>query len=72
MRAPGHDFASLERLALAHSVLLTPGAAFDYQGRSSDWLRINVAYAQDVRAQGFLRAAGEAKGDLDHALGDIT
>jgi len=72
VRAPGHDFASLERLALAHSVLLTPGAAFDYQGRSSDWLRINVAYAQDVRAQGFLRAAGEAEGDLDHALGDIT
>ncbi|PVZ32956.1 PLP-dependent aminotransferase family protein [Pseudomonas sp. CC120222-01a] len=57
-RVPGHDFASLERLALEHAVLLTPGSAFDYQGAASDWLRINVAYGQDARAQGFLQHAG--------------
>ncbi|WP_060508889.1 PLP-dependent aminotransferase family protein [Pseudomonas sp. NBRC 111124] len=57
-RVPGRDFASLERLALEHAVLLTPGSAFDYQGAGSDWLRINVAYGQDTRAQTFLQHAG--------------
>ncbi|MDI9778875.1 PLP-dependent aminotransferase family protein [Pseudomonas putida] len=57
-RVPGRDYASLERLALEHAVLLTPGSAFDYQGAGSDWLRINVAYGQDTRAQGFLQHAG--------------
>ena len=57
-RVPGHDFASLECLALEHAVLLTPGSAFDYQGVGSDWLRINVAYGQDARAQRFLQHAG--------------
>ncbi|MDU9404629.1 PLP-dependent aminotransferase family protein [Pseudomonas sp. zfem004] len=57
-RSPGRDFAALERLALEHAVLLTPGSAFDPQGRACDWLRINVAYGQDVRAQAFLRHAG--------------
>jgi DNA-binding transcriptional MocR family regulator len=45
-------------LALEHAVLLTPGSAFDPQGRASDWLRINVAYGQDSRAQAFFRHAG--------------
>jgi len=57
-RVPGRDVASLERLALEHAVLLTPGSAFDYQGASSDWLRINVAYGQDSRAQAFFKHAG--------------
>ncbi|WP_286953282.1 MULTISPECIES: PLP-dependent aminotransferase family protein [unclassified Pseudomonas] len=57
-RVPGRDFASLERLATQHAVLLTPGSAFDYQGCGSDWLRINVAYGQDSRAQAFLLHAG--------------
>ncbi|WDY56665.1 aminotransferase-like domain-containing protein [Pseudomonas sp. PSKL.D1] len=57
-RVPGRDFASLERLAVEHGVLLTPGSAFDYQGASSEWLRINVAYGQDHRAQAFLQHAG--------------
>lgn len=61
-RVHGRDFASLERLAQAHSVLLTPGSAFDPEGRPSDWLRINVAYAQDHRAQAFLRQAGLSAG----------
>ncbi|MCO7519639.1 MULTISPECIES: PLP-dependent aminotransferase family protein [unclassified Pseudomonas] len=57
-RVPGRDFAELDALALEHSVLLTPGSAFDPQGRASDWLRINVAYGQDVRAQAFFQHAG--------------
>ena len=57
-RVAGQDFASLERLALQHEVLLTPGSAFDYQGTASDWLRINVAYGQDARAQRFFQHAG--------------
>lgn len=57
-RAPGLDYARLERIALDNAVLLTPGSAFDHQGASSDWLRINVAYGQDVRAQAFFRHAG--------------
>jgi len=57
-RVPGRDFASLEQLALQHGVLLTPGSAFDVEGAGSDWLRINVAYGQDSRAQAFLLHAG--------------
>jgi DNA-binding transcriptional MocR family regulator len=57
-RVPGRDFAELDALALANGVLLTPGSAFDPQGRASDWLRINVAYGQDVRAQAFFQHAG--------------
>ncbi|MDD2055976.1 PLP-dependent aminotransferase family protein [Pseudomonas sp. GD03860] len=57
-RCPGRDFASLAREAQACSVLLASGSAFDPQGAASDWLRINVAYAQDQRAQAFLLRAG--------------
>ncbi|MFT0867468.1 PLP-dependent aminotransferase family protein [Pseudomonas sp. CAM1A] len=57
-RVPGRGFAELERLALEHAVLLTPGSAFDPQGRASEWLRINVAYGQDLRAEAFFRHAG--------------
>jgi DNA-binding transcriptional MocR family regulator len=57
-RVPGRDFASLEQVAREHAVLLTPGSAFDYQGTPSSWLRINVAYGQDSRAQAFLQHAG--------------
>ncbi|MBH3428755.1 PLP-dependent aminotransferase family protein [Pseudomonas alkylphenolica] len=61
-RCPGWDFASLNRQALACSVLLAPGSAFDPQGRESDWLRINVAYAQDQRAQAFFQRTRRASG----------
>ncbi|NIF16750.1 PLP-dependent aminotransferase family protein [Pantoea sp. Cy-639] len=57
-RVPGRSFEMLEQLALEHAVLLTPGSAFDPQGRPDDWLRINVAYGQDSRAQAFFRHAG--------------
>lgn len=54
-RCPGWDFAALNREARACSVLLAPGSAFDPHGAASDWLRINVAYAQDQRAQAFFQ-----------------
>ncbi|WP_027907242.1 PLP-dependent aminotransferase family protein [Pseudomonas taiwanensis] len=57
-RVPGLEFARLEQLAREHDVLLTPGSAFDYQGAPSPWLRINVAYGQDSRAQAFFQHAG--------------
>lgn len=56
-RCPGRDFAALHRLALEAGVLLSPGSAFNPDGSASDWLRINVAYAQDLRAQQFFRAS---------------
>lgn len=59
-RYPGADFARLQEVALREGVLLSPGSAFDPQGRGSDWLRINVAYAQDVRAEAFFKAVGQA------------
>lgn len=57
-RCPGVDSAGLQHLAQAEGVLLSAGAAFDPQGADSDWLRINVAYAQDIRAQAFFQAVG--------------
>ncbi|TDF85480.1 PLP-dependent aminotransferase family protein [Pseudomonas sp. H9] len=54
-RRPGWDFAALNREAMACSVLLAPGSAFDPQGAASEWLRINVAYVQDQRAQAFFK-----------------
>ena len=59
-RYPGADFTCLQQVAQGEGVLLSPGSAFDPQGRDSDWLRVNVAYAQDLRAQGFFRAVGRA------------
>ncbi|MHC6224614.1 aminotransferase-like domain-containing protein [Pseudomonas sp. X10] len=56
--SPGRDFATLNRLALDCSVLLSPGSAFDPEGTACDWLRINVAYAQDQRAQAFFAYGG--------------
>ncbi|MFJ4373782.1 PLP-dependent aminotransferase family protein [Pseudomonas japonica] len=58
-RYPGADFSCLQQIAQAEGVLLSPGSAFDPQGRDSDWLRINVAYARDVRAQAFFQAVGQ-------------
>lgn len=57
-RCPGVDSARLQQIAQAEGVLLSPGSAFDPRGADSDWLRINVAYAQDIRAQAFFQAVG--------------
>ncbi|MEE1922843.1 PLP-dependent aminotransferase family protein [Pseudomonas sp. 148P] len=59
-RYPGANFSHLQALAQDAGVLLSPGSAFDPQGRDSDWLRINVAYARDVRAQAFFQAVRQA------------
>jgi len=59
-RYPGVDFSTLQQHAQVTGVLLSPGSAFDPQGRDSDWLRINVAYARDVRAQAFFQAVRQA------------
>ncbi len=59
-RYPGADFSHLQELAHGAGVLLSPGSAFDPQGRDSGWLRINVAYARDVRAQAFFQAVRQA------------
>ncbi|MDD0975526.1 PLP-dependent aminotransferase family protein [Pseudomonas fontis] len=58
-RCPNRSFADLHGEALKAGVLLSPGAAFYPDNAPSDWLRINVAYAQDPRAQGFFQAAGQ-------------
>ncbi|MEB0076078.1 PLP-dependent aminotransferase family protein [Pseudomonas sp. CCI3.2] len=36
-------------------VQLSPGSAFMPEGQTCDWLRLNVAYAQDIRAQTFFQ-----------------
>lgn len=59
-RYAGVDSAGLQSLARACGVLLSPGSAFNPAGVECDWLRINVAYAQDVRAQAFFQAAAQA------------
>jgi DNA-binding transcriptional MocR family regulator len=54
---PGHaDYAQVREQAGKCGVLLSSGAAFNPDGAPSDWLRINVAYANDPRALAFFRA----------------
>lgn len=55
--APARVQAQARRLG----VLLTPGALFSPNGEPSDWLRINVAYADDRRALALFRAMGPAR-----------
>jgi len=56
-RPPFSDYAGLQRLARRFGVLLSSRTAFSPSGADSDWVRINVAYARDPRAQAFFRAA---------------
>ncbi|QBZ91038.1 PLP-dependent aminotransferase family protein [Pseudomonas viciae] len=56
-RPPLCDYAGLQRLAKRFGVSLSSRTAFSPSGADSDWLRINVAYALDPRAQAFFRAA---------------
>jgi len=60
-RSPGYPLAQVLARARKLGVLLAPGDAFMPQGKSSDWLRINVAYASDLRAQKFFRLLGGAE-----------
>ncbi|BBP54752.1 transcriptional regulator [Pseudomonas sp. St386] len=56
-RPPLCDYAGVQGLARRSGVLLSSRSAFSPSGADSDWLRINVAYARDPRAQAFFRAA---------------
>lgn len=54
-RPPISDYAALQRLAKRFGVQLSSRTAFSPSGANSAWLRINVAYALDPRAQAFFR-----------------
>ncbi|WP_434657644.1 PLP-dependent aminotransferase family protein [Pseudomonas sp. R3-56] len=47
--------ARVQRIAEQLQVQLSQGATFLPNGEGSDWLRLNVAYTQDARAQAFFR-----------------
>ncbi|MBN2978166.1 GntR family transcriptional regulator [Pseudomonas fluorescens] len=53
--------SSLQACARRLGVLLSPGALFSPTGETSEWLRINVAYAGDQRALALFRAMGPAR-----------
>lgn len=53
-RIPGVDDAvELAASAAREGILLAPGTLFRPQSQASPWLRLNVAYAADVRLEGF-------------------
>lgn len=54
------DSQRVQQIARDLHIQLSPGSAFLPAGETCDWLRLNVAYTQDVRAQTFLRRIEEA------------
>jgi DNA-binding transcriptional MocR family regulator len=50
------DADQVREQARRFGVLLSPSSAFSPTGQSSDWQRINVAYACDPRARAFFQA----------------
>ncbi|HSD39804.1 MAG TPA: PLP-dependent aminotransferase family protein [Rhodocyclaceae bacterium] len=57
-RVPGtEDAAPLAELAEKSSIILAPGKIFRPQLQPSPYMRINVAYANDVRMERFLQTA---------------
>jgi len=57
-RPRAHEPAQVRALAHEFGIVLSSRTAFTPGGEASDWLRINVAYASDPRAQAFFRACG--------------
>lgn len=58
VRIPGaEDAVSLAARAAEEGILLAPGTLFRPQGQASPWLRLNLAYASDVRLERFFRKA---------------
>ncbi|MCW1245861.1 PLP-dependent aminotransferase family protein [Pseudomonas sp. SAICEU22] len=55
-RPPLCDYAELQRMARRCGVQLSSRTRFSPSGADTDWLRINVAYARDPKAQAFFRA----------------
>ncbi|WP_225920119.1 PLP-dependent aminotransferase family protein [Pseudomonas vanderleydeniana] len=59
-RCAPFGFARLNQVAAACGVMLSSGDAYYLDGQDSDWIRINVAYADDPRATAFFeRLAAE-------------
>ncbi|TFY95200.1 PLP-dependent aminotransferase family protein [Pseudomonas nabeulensis] len=61
VRPGGGEFSRLQACARRLGVLLSPGSLFYPSGEHSEWLRINVAYASDPRAQALFREMGPAR-----------
>ncbi len=58
VRIPGvEDAVPLAARAAKEGIILAPGTLFRPQGQASSWLRLNVAYAGDVRLERFLHRA---------------
>ncbi|MDB5981214.1 MAG: transcriptional regulator, GntR family, partial [Pseudomonas sp.] len=55
-RSGRHTFEEMKEVAVKAGVLLAPGSAYNPDKEPSDWLRINVAYANDQRASMFFNA----------------
>lgn len=55
-RSGRHTFEEMKAVAAKAGVLLAPGSAYNPDKEPSDWLRINVAYANDQRASMFFNA----------------
>jgi DNA-binding transcriptional MocR family regulator len=51
-----HEPAQVRMLAHSFGIVLSSTTAFSPSGETGDWLRINVAYASDPRAQAFFQA----------------
>jgi DNA-binding transcriptional MocR family regulator len=60
-RPGANAFSRVQAFARRLGVLLSPGSLFNPTGEYSEWLRINVAYASDQRAQALMRAVGPAR-----------
>lgn len=56
-RPPVRDYAELQHRAKRSGVMLSSQTAFSPSGATTDWLRINVAYARHPKAQAFFLAS---------------
>lgn len=62
-RVPGcEDAVSLSAAAAKEGIILAPGTLFRPQGQASPMLRLNVAYASDVRIERFFKKALDGLG----------
>ena len=56
VRLPGmEDSAEFAAQAAAENIFLTPGSLFRPQNQASPCIRLNVAYASDLRLERFLK-----------------
>lgn len=62
-RVPGcEDAVSISAAAAKEGIILAPGTLFRPQGQASPMLRLNVAYASDVRIERFFKKALDGLG----------